>query len=242
MRLFGFLVLLLCAPFVFAGCGYSGLDQPTTVVAPALGPIDFGSRWLAGVNCGRGCWEGIQPGRTSYSSAKQVLMVHPLIAAGTSLEPVLGSIGWNMADQAIATIGLSGPNAEAIQFVHVRFLSESYPLADVFQMLGEPDYVDAWVDIVNVEHPERKFSLTYIFSAQGAAVTLAVPRGQRPDDGPSARYAELLLFVPGLDSYVQARWGRSLNPFGGKSISRWIGHRGFGYYCRPIVDGATCLP
>lgn len=210
--------------------------RSTVTPATIKVPRDWGYRWLAESKCAQGCWEGIVPGRTSVAAAKQIVAHHLLTFSGTTTEPGLERVMlWNMDNQAVAYIGLGNSDPESISYVQVRFPFTSFPLSEVVQSLGNPDYVDAWI---STHQLVRRNVMSYVFADRGLAVSVDAQLDDPQIDLASAAYSDLLVFVPGLQGYLASRWpGRSS---GGEAISRWSGFRGFRYYCRPTRGGTPC--
>ncbi len=234
---------LLCAAVIVA-C-QSACGPATPIVKPVIVPTVFVSEadvsvlsrsWMVNATCVRPCWSGLMPGVSTFEDAQAVAERSPYTNREGSYFPLPSRWYWNMGDRVIATMNHGVDAKRVITDIEVRFLDKDISVGEVVSMLGEPEFVDAWI---HTDRSGRNRHLIYVYATQGVALQVLAPPNTVPDGSSAANSRELMFFVPGLNNYLGTRW--ALQHYVRKELPMsWVGFKGFFAYCQAVPSEYPC--
>lgn len=203
--------------------------------------------WLAGVPCRAPCWEGITPGKTTFTELVPLLQNNPEIEKINYYEPgdrLYNEITWDSLTQKNSFGRVVYDLSSTIVIKVDLAFPYTFTLGEVIAVYGEPSHVLAMAGR-NVERPkEIDYRLTLFWQSQGLALSWSVPYpGHTPKVDPNLIFHSVGFFEPttqGLEGFI-ALGNKAQIPF----LEVWKGYTDFQKYCHAAnfgsgIDPETC--
>jgi hypothetical protein len=189
--------------------------------------------WLAGVPCHAPCWQGITPGKTTFTELVQLIENNPKIEKINYYEPgnrsyneitwdsltqnnSFGRVVYDLSSTIVIEVGLAFPY--------------TFTLGEVVAVYGEPSHVLA-IAGRNMENPkEIDYRLTFFWQSQGLELLWGEPYpSHTPKIDPNLIFHSIGFFEPttqGFERFIALR-NKAQIPF----LEPWKGYADFEKYC-----------